>query len=320
VSDTTGDAKSFTDRKKTIHIKKPANLIYETCNLIPIPTFAAQFLRYMNMDRNTVIGIVLLVGLFFLFFWYTNKQQQTLAVEQQRIADSTKKANDARITPEQKAAAYTDSLHRDSLSKLSSAGNFQNAANGAEQLTVVETDVLKAVFSNKGGSLKSVELKKYNSLDSTHKVMLSGGKDDKIGYSINTGANQSSETSSLFFGGAQLSKSGDGTQTLTYTLNDSGGQSITHQYIIHPGNYMIDWNIILNGADKLLSANSLNLHWNVQMHQQQVSHVYETQQSNLSYYDEDGDGKFESLVLDEKDAQGIWSFGSRPHLPKWINP
>ena len=125
----------------------------------------------MKMDRNTVIGMVLLAILFFTFFWYTNKQQQAMALEQKRIADSTKKVNESRITPEQKAAAYADSVHRDSLSKLSAAGNFAQAANGSEQLTVVENDLVKAVFSNKGGSLKSVELKKYNSLDSTHKVI-----------------------------------------------------------------------------------------------------------------------------------------------------
>src|ERR1051326_1059862 len=125
----------------------------------------------MNMDKNTVIGMVLLAVLFFLFFWYTNKQQSTYEAEKQRIEDSTKKANEAKITPEQKAAAYTDSVHRDSLSKLSAAGNFTRSASGQEELTVVENDLVKAVFSNKGGSLKSVELKKYNSLDSSHKVI-----------------------------------------------------------------------------------------------------------------------------------------------------
>jgi YidC/Oxa1 family membrane protein insertase len=238
----------------------------------------------MKMDRNTVIGMVLLAILFFTFFWYTNKQQQAIALEQKRIADSTKKVNESRITPEQKAAAYADSVHRDSLSKLSAAGNFAQAANGSEQLTVVENDLVKAVFSNKGGSLKSVELKKYNSLDSTHKVILSGGPNDQLGYTINTGANAAQETSSLFFVNPKVEKNQDGSQTISYTLGDSAGQSITHQYIIHPGSYMIDWNIILSGANTLLTQNSLNLHWNVLIHQEQISRVYETQQSDISYY------------------------------------
>jgi YidC/Oxa1 family membrane protein insertase len=67
-------------------------------------------------------------------------------------------------------------------------------------------------------------------------------------------------------------------------VGDSAGKSITHQYIVKPNNYMIDWNIILNGADKLLTQNSLNLHWNVQVHQQQVSHAYEvTAISDISF-------------------------------------
>ena len=240
------------------------------------------------MDKNTVIGIVLLAALFILFFWYTNKQQASLQAVKQRIADSTAKAEAAKITPEQREAAIIDSLKNDTLNRVAEAGNFQGAANGTEQFTVVENELLRATFSNKGGSLKSVELKKYNSLDSTHKVTLSGGKNDKLGYTINTIKGQTAETSDLFFGNAQLIKNADGSQTLTYTLSDSAGKGITHQYIIKPNNYMIDWNIILNGADNLLTQSSLNLHWNVQLHQEQVSHDYEVQQSNLSYFEADG--------------------------------
>jgi YidC/Oxa1 family membrane protein insertase len=242
----------------------------------------------MKMDRNTVIGMILLGILFFLFFWYTNKQQQAIALQQQRIADSTRRANETRIQPVDSIAAYQDSLRRDSISKVSAAGGFALAANGTEQLTVVENDILKATFTNKGGSLKSVELKNYSSLDSGQHVVLSGGKEDKLGYTVNTAPNQSAETSALFYGNAQVNKNTDGSQTVSYTLGDSGGQSITHQFIIHPHNYMIDWNIILNGADRLLTQNSLNLHWNVQLNQQQISRVYEAQQSKLSYHNEDG--------------------------------
>lgn len=245
------------------------------------------------MDRNTVIGMILLAGLFFMFFWYTNRQQQAISVEAKRIADSTAKAEAVKITPEQKAAAIIDSVKRDSTSKLIASGNFQGSALGTEQLTVIETGLIKATFTNKGGSLKSVELKKYNSLDSTHKVILAGGKGDKLGYTINTTAGQSAETSSLFFGNAQVSKSADGSQTVTYVLSDSTGKGITHQYIIKPDNYMIDWNIMMNGADKLLQQNSLNLHWNVQTHQEQISHTYELGQSRLCYYDDEDGYDFE---------------------------
>src|SRR4051794_9851448 len=190
----------------------------------------------MKMDRNTVIGMILLGILFFLFFWYTNKQQHAIAL-QQRISDSTRKANESKIKPVDRATVYMDSLQRDSLSKVAAAGGFTRAATGTEQLTVVENDLVKATFSNKGGSLKSVELKEYSSLDSGRHVVLSGSKEDKLGYTVNTAPNQSAETSSLFFGNAQVNKNADGSQTVSYTLSDSAGQSITHQYIIHPHDY-----------------------------------------------------------------------------------
>ena len=62
----------------------------------------------MNMDRNTVIGMVLLAALF-LCFCIPTGSNKSLAIEQQRIADSTKKPITQKITPAQKAAAYADS-------------------------------------------------------------------------------------------------------------------------------------------------------------------------------------------------------------------
>ncbi len=226
--------------------------------------------------------MVLLAILFFMFFWYTNRQQQVIADYQKHIADSTQKANDAKIKPADKAAAYTDSLHRDSASKISAAGNFAQAANGTETLTVVENDLLKATFSNKGGSLKSVQLKKYLGLDSMP-VMLSGNKNDKLTYSINTAPNQSSETSELFFGAPQITKNGDSAQMVSYNLNDSAGRSITHQYIIRTGQYLVDWNIVMNGADKLLTNGMMNIKWHESPLRHQYSIDYEKQLSNICF-------------------------------------
>jgi hypothetical protein len=38
---------------------------------------------------------------------------------------------------------------------------------------------------------------------------------------------------------------------------------------------------------------------------------------SYSYYDEDGDGIFESLIYDEKDRFGHEGFVGEPHVPKW---
>ena len=42
----------------------------------------------MKTDKNTVIGFVLLAGLFFVYFWYTSKQQNEIAAYKLKFDDS----------------------------------------------------------------------------------------------------------------------------------------------------------------------------------------------------------------------------------------
>ncbi len=242
----------------------------------------------MKADKNTVIGFVLLGVLFFVYFWFTNKQQASLKAAEQHAQDSITKVNAAKIKPTDPAVAYQDSLHNDSLTRQTQAGTFQNAGIGTEQTQVVENSLMRVTFSNKGGQIKSVQLKNFKSIDSTP-VMLAGGKADAIGYTINTGNNQSAETSNLYFTPSSITRNNDGSQTISYTLLSAGGQSITHQYIIRPDNYMIDWNIGLNGAGSLLTNSVLNMHWNISVRQHQYSGSYEKEKSSISFYEhEDG--------------------------------
>ena len=128
-------------------------------------------------DKNTIIGIVLLAVLFFVFFWYTNKEQSAYMANQKHIQDSLHLDSLAKITPQQKAAIQLDSLRADSLSKISTAGNFNNNITAPEQTVVVENNLMKIVFTSKGGRVKSVELKKYNSQTGGKVVLGATGKD-----------------------------------------------------------------------------------------------------------------------------------------------
>jgi YidC/Oxa1 family membrane protein insertase len=233
-------------------------------------------------DKNTIIGIVLLAILFFVFFWYTNKDQQAVLANQKRIQDSIANVNAAKITPEQKAALLQDSIRRDSLSKVSAAGNFSKAANVAEQTVTVENEVMKVVFTSKGGRVKSVLLKNYTS-QAGGKVILGGTTSDAITYNVNTGANHSASTAELNFTASQPVKNADGSQTIQFTLQDSSHTGIIHQYVIRPDNYLIDWNIQINGANQLLTNGALNFHFLSQPVQVEGSVDYERRMSDVCF-------------------------------------
>ena len=233
----------------------------------------------MNLDKNTVIGFVLLALLFFAFFWYSNKSNEAYLAEQKHKNDSIAALNALKVKPTDPVAARIDSLRRDSISKISAAGNFQTAAIGTEQIVSVENEVMKVTFTNKGGRVKFVELKRYK--DSDGKSVELGN--DTLAYMVNTAANNATSSNELFFIASDIVKSSDGSQTIKFSLKDATGETIEHEYIIKPNEYLIDWNINMNGADKLLSGAVLNVEWRSQLKQIERSSQYERLQSNICF-------------------------------------
>ncbi|MES1221423.1 MAG: membrane protein insertase YidC, partial [Bacteroidota bacterium] len=219
--------------------------------------------------------------LFFGYFWYTSKEQAAFRAEQAR-KDSIANANKPKQDP---VALKKDSVRLDSPNKIVSAGSsFGKSVNGTEQTFQVENDLVKITFTNKGGQPKGIELKKFKHPDSSF-VKLAATDFDKIDYSINTGSNQSAHISDLYFDATTPVKNADGSTTVSFTLlsSDSSGKSITHQYVLKPDNYMIDFNIQLNGVDKLLTGDALNLTWQNQAVRQEKSLDYEKQNSQIGY-------------------------------------
>jgi YidC/Oxa1 family membrane protein insertase len=238
----------------------------------------------MNFDRNTIIGFVAMMVLLFGYIFFTQKQQAALELEKKHVADSIAKVEAKQKKTIDTVAAKQDSAHRDSANNAKAAGGFAQNANGAEQITVVENDVMKVSFTNKGGYPKSVELKKYKRFDGNPVVL--GGDGNQFVYSINTGNNQSALTSQLNFNVGQVEKTADG-QTIKFSLADSSGQSVEHIFSIKNNDYLINWAINLAGADKLLTQGILNINWDITVHQQEKDLKYEKGQSNIGYL-EDG--------------------------------
>jgi len=133
-------------------------------------------------DKNTIIGIVLTGSLFFIFFYYTNKQQQATLAFQKEKSRKDSIANAAKVTPNKKKLQNLIQ-YGTILWKVNMAGNFSGSANIPEQLVTVENNVVKITFTSKGGRVKSVELKKYNS-QTGGKVILGATDKDIIAYSI----------------------------------------------------------------------------------------------------------------------------------------
>lgn len=242
----------------------------------------------MNMDRNTVIGFVLLAVLLFVYLFTATKNSNEAQVAKQRYEDSVSLVK----------------FKADSLAALKDVAAKQAvidsnvAAPQVEALTVVENEVLKITFTNKGGRPAKVELKNYKSFTDSSMVVLNGTPFDKISYGVNVAPNQASQTAELFFTPGTVTKNADGSQTAVFTLPSVNG-TIQHTFVIKPNAYMIDWNVQLNGADKLLTAGMVNLTWQAKTMLNESDLEYERQQSTICFY-EDNDFDYIMSKTDHK--------------------
>ena len=238
------------------------------------------------MERNTVIGFVLLALLFFGYFYYTRQGQVVLEQQKQHTQDSLDRIQHKKDS----LAALTNPAKKDSVIKPNISG-FNDSVK-TEQLTVLENDVLRITFTNKGAQPKIVELKKFRTFDGKP-MILQNGTFNKISYPVNSGTNQTVQTSDLFFTGQPIT-SENGKQTITYQLQNAGGQVIQHQYVLSQDDYMLDFNISFNGADKLVTQNKINLTWQAQASQAEKDISHERLQSHIDHV-VDGDYDFENL-------------------------
>jgi YidC/Oxa1 family membrane protein insertase len=151
---------------------------------------------------------------------------------------------------------------------------------------------MKITFTTKGGQPKKVELLKYKGPDSLP-VRLASSDFDKIDYQINTG-NSSDYISNLNFKDSVINN-GDST-TVIFTLGpDSTGELIQHIFKLRKDDYMVDFNVQMNRADKLLTQGTINFTWQYKAVQQESDISFEKQNTQIGYW-EDGDYDYHTVL------------------------
>jgi YidC/Oxa1 family membrane protein insertase len=246
----------------------------------------------MGMDRNTVIGFVLIGALLIGMFYVNTKSSNALKAQQaleQHRADSIAALQKSKIDT---AAIKADTKKADSIKNATAQLSKSFKTDSTEQFTTLENDVLKITFTNKGAQPKIVELKKFKTFDNKP-LYLQSGSFNKISYKINDGDHASKETGDILFTKVGVKINTDSSQTITYSVKDSSGAKdlLTHEFTLPaPGKhgYMVDFNI--SGADKLVTQNTINLLWQTELPQVEKTLSYEKTQTHIAYLE---NGKYD---------------------------
>jgi YidC/Oxa1 family membrane protein insertase len=210
------------------------------------------------MDRNSAIGLTLIAALLLVYFYWFSPQPQPPA-EQKSATESTPKVASDSL----KSATAIQQQKPDSV-LAASYGDLSGFVNGLDSTITIETEDIKVIFSNKGGKIQELELKKYKSYrqyvnkESAYLKLVSP---DRSSFNLlTTYQGKAIDLYTLYYQ-AEQSKKGD-TTLLSYTIKLANGSSIRQTYAIPPQGFEIKYSIEQQGFDQQLSGDNLTFQWN----------------------------------------------------------
>ena len=247
----------------------------------------------MNFDKNTVVGFILLGILLIGFFIYTDKEQAKIM--QARSLEKQKQDSVNRLNTRKLDTVIVDKTATNKAVNNSNTLSSQTVQNYSEIVdTILENNLFRIAFTNKGGQIKWVELKNYK-LIRGGLVRLMESDINKIYYNVPLiEGNQENSITEFVFNKAEVKKGKDGTQTVKFILPIKGAGSIEHIYTLQPNDYMISVRIQSNNEKAKILSNNIQLQWTYQVKKLEKDLKWEKGQSNISYLVE-GDYDFERI-------------------------
>ena len=126
------------------------------------------------MDKNSLIGIVLILGILIGWSVWMTPSKEELA-QQRHIQDSINRVKQERFVKDSIAMAEANAVMTETnntvedesyAARYNQFGSFANASVGENKTWTLENDLLKVDLSSRGAYVKTVELKDYKTFDS----------------------------------------------------------------------------------------------------------------------------------------------------------
>ena len=242
------------------------------------------------MDKNSIIGFILIAAIFIGFSMYQSGQMRKQA-ELQAQLDSVARAESLalELAEAERLASLPDSLKNAPVAPAEPRSIYKDssleAASHAEaQIVALENDKLRVEFTTKGAQPWTVQVKDYKNYDSTDLYLFKPGAAE---YSVSLYSGEYIRTKDFSFEVAERTDS-----TVVMRLPFAGGGYIEQKYTLRAGSYCVDNLLSFVGMQGVIPRNvsSFDLDFDVTMPRMEKGYKNESQYSKVDYYFE-GDKK-----------------------------
>lgn len=236
------------------------------------------------MDRNTIIGFLLMALVLFGYTWYMQPSPEQKAA-MQRYQDSLLQVENTRLAEINNVeTAATDpveemTVDEHTLRLRNEYVDFAPFAEGEEKTITLSNPQVTLTFSTHGGRLTQAILNEYNTYDSLP-VMLFNSENNAYGF-IFKAQGRTINTADLYF----VPELSADNRTLSMKLPFENGSSFEVRYTLPEEGYMLDMKIYQNGMENILPRNTvdLDMYWSQMLRRQERGRMFEERNSALYY-------------------------------------
>ena len=247
------------------------------------------------MDKNTIIGFVLIAAIMFGFSWFQSKQyNEQMEIQSQldsvarveAAAQAEKLAAEAAAAPIAQQTVYKDSV-------------LSMAAAAQEQTAVIENEKLRVEFTTRGAQFNSVKIKDYKAYDSDELELIKPTHSD-LSITLNVG--ELINTKDFVFSIAEKTAN-----SVAMRLNFSNGAYIEQKFVLEDDSYVLKNSLTFEGLPIPRNVSSYDYDFGMVVPRLEKGYKNESQYSKLNWYyrgekkpDDIGRGRDNSKRVDAK--------------------
>ena len=262
------------------------------------------------MNKNTLIGFVLIAVVLVGFSWYSQPSQEEMRA--QFVKDSLEQVAKQKADQAAKIAAYKQQQAAKEQVAADTTALFYKALTGKAQDVVLQNAKLAVTLSTKGGTVTKAYIKNekgsrryvgHNIADMTGKsddlggVTLFSGKDQSLNYTL-VAKEMNISTGDLFFEPTAVTDS-----TVTLTAEAGQGKSLIINYRLG-SDYMLHVSLRTVGMAGLFDPNTttLGVDWHEKVKEQERGFTFENRYARLDWKESEGGTDYISEAKTKKET------------------
>ena len=236
------------------------------------------------MNKNTIIGFILMGIVLFGFSWYNQPSEEQ--INAQRKQDSIENVLKQKAEQEQKAKAAAKKAQAQAALADTTA-LFHPALNGQNRQLTLKNDKVRLTVNTKGGYVSSATLLGFKDRSGAPDLTLFANNEQSLNFML-AGKEVNIITQDLFFEPSNATDS-----TLTLTAKAVNGGELTLHYTLGD-NYLVNLKLIAKGLDGIFAPNyrQVDIEWNGMCRQQEKGYTFESRYATLTYKEKDDDSDY----------------------------